>query len=168
MNQHSSDHTPHLETLNMIPGYQIQSNIPQLAQQIFSIPPGLPNSIGLQLETDDVQHSGRNPEQAQTIVDILSHILLYGIRVKYGKDQDPKQLNQSQIYEIRTYMRSIGFDIILTSYTLDEEMNDPEGYTPIDIEFYRLRMIDSEKNIWHDIKITPYREMANTLTTQLL
>lgn len=140
---------------SVLPGSTIESNIPHLAQQLFSKPPGQPFTIGLQLETDDVQQ--RSPEQAQTVFEVLAHLLLYGIRVKYGEDQDPRRLNKSQIETITAYMRSFGFNVTLNSYSIEEDMNDPEGYKPTDIEFYRLRMIDPDVGVWHDIKIEPYK-----------
>lgn len=146
---------PILETLNTIPGYQIESNIPQLAEQIFSNPPTAPFSIRLELETNDVQQ--RSPEQAQTIFEVLAHLLLYGIKIKYGEEQDPKRLSDSQISCITNYMNSIGFNVVLKSYTLDQRMDDPKDYTPNDIEYYRLRMMDVEMGVWHDIKIEHYK-----------
>lgn len=140
---------------SMIPGVNIESNVPQLAQQIFSKPPGKPFSIGLELETDDVE--SRSPEQAQTIFEILAHLLLYGVRVKYGEEQDPRRLTESQIYTINEYMRSFGFNLVLNTYDVEQKMDDPEGYTQTDIEFYRLRMLDPDRSIWHDIKIEYYK-----------
>lgn len=151
-----TDTNKNIEVIDsVIPGSTIESNIPSLAQQLFSMPPGKPFSIGLQLETGDVE--SRSPEQAQTIFEVLAHLLLYGIKVKYGEQQDPRRLNETQIETITEYMRSFGFNVILTSYPIEQTMDDPEEYTPNDIEFYRLRMIDPDMGVWHDIKIEHYQ-----------
>ena len=153
---HDQTEEPRMEVIDsVIPGVQIESNIPQLAEQLFSSPAGEPFSVGLQLDTEDVEN--RSPEQAQTIFEVLAHILLYGVRVKYGEDQDPRRLNETQIYDLNKYMRSFGFNIVLNTYSIEETMEDPEGYSPTDIEFYRLRMIDPEIHVWHDIKIESYK-----------
>ena len=157
---------PIIETLNTIPGYQIESNIPQLAEQIFSQLPQPAFSIGLELETNDVQQ--RSPQQAQTIFEVLAHVLLYGIKIKYGEEQDPRRLEPQQIQTITEYMRSIGFNVVLTSFPLDHKMEDPQGYVPTNIEYYRLRMVDDEAKVWHDIKIEPYRPTTSTTSTTSL
>lgn len=144
-------------------GYQAESNIPSLAQQIFSKPPGPPQSIILQLENpEDIDN--RSTEQAQTVFEILAHLLLYGIKVKYGEDQDPRKLNPEQIQTINKYMNSCGFNIVVNTYSVNQTMEDPEGYKSTDIEFYRLRMIDPELEIWHDIKIE-YLQIGGGATT---
>jgi len=140
---------------SVIPGVTIESNVPQLAEQLFSIPPKEPFTVGLQLETEGV--TNRSPEEAQTIFEVLAHMLLYGVKVKYGEAQDPRKLNEQQVDILNKYMRSFGFNIVLTSYSMDQKMEDPENYTPTDIEFYRLRMIDPDEGIWHDIKIEAYK-----------
>ena len=70
---------------------------------------------------------------------------------------------------MKEYMRSIGFDIVLETFPIGTEMNDPEEYTNIDIEFYRLRMVDPDLKVWHDIKIEPYTNIPiNQGLSQLL
>ena len=138
-----------------IPGVTIESNVPQLAEQLFSVAPKDPFTVGLQLETEGV--TGRSPQEAQTIFEVLAHMLLYGVKVKYGQTQDPRKLNDQQVDTLNKYMRSFGFNIVLTTYSTEEKMEDPENYTPTDIEFYRLRMIDPDLGVWHDIKIEPYK-----------
>jgi hypothetical protein len=159
-----NSNTPeNLETLDSLehPNSRIESNIPFLARQIFSQPPGPPFSVVLQLE-DANEIEDRSPEQAQTVFEILAHILLEGIKVKYGKDKDPRKLNPEQIQTINKYMNSIGFNTVINTYTLEQTMDDPEGYKKTDIEFYRLRMIDPELHIWHDIKIEYLKVDNNT------
>lgn len=152
----SSEEEKRIEVIDsVIPGVTIESNVPQLAEQLFSKPAGEPCTVVLQLETDDV--TDRSPEQAQTIFEVLAHILLYGVKVKYGQDQDPRKLNAAQINTLNKYMQSFGFNVVLNTYTMEERMDDPEDYKPTDIEFYRLRMIDSDVGIWHDIKIESYK-----------
>lgn len=140
---------------SMIPGVSIQSNIPQIAQTLFGQPPSQPFTVGLELESPDIEH--RTPEEAQTVFEVLAHILLYGVRVKYGEQQDPRRLTESQLEEINKYLRSFGFNMVLNTYEMEIQMDNPEDYTPNDIEYYRLRMIDSERGVWHDIKIEPYK-----------
>jgi len=152
----SSDENTRLEIIDsVIPGVTIESNVPQLAEQLFSKPASEPGTVLLQLETDDV--ADRSPEQAQTIFEILAHLLLYGVKVKYGQDQDPRKLTKIQLDTLNKYMQSFGFNVVLNSYHIDETMDDPENYKPTDIEFYRLRMIDPDVGLWHDIKIESYK-----------
>ena len=156
MSNSTDQEEPRMEFINsVIPGVQIECNIPQIAEQLFSSPAREPFTVDIELETENVEN--RSPEQAQTIFEVLAHILLYGIRVKYGEDQDPRRLNETQINDLNKYMRSFGFNVVLNTYSVEETMDDPEGYAQTDIEFYRLRMIDPDINVWHDIKIESYK-----------
>lgn len=154
----------------------IESNIPQLAEQIFTKPPGQPFTIGLELDIDDGENTEKSPAKTQTIFEVLANILLYGIKVKYGEQQDPKRLNEKQIDTLRQYMNSMGFDVVLSSFRLvDKETikiyddNERETYKPTDLEYYRLRMIDAELGFLHDLKIVSYKPLFETrVTTSLL
>lgn len=141
----------------------IDSNIPELAEKIFSQPPKEPYTINLELQmAPDI--GSRTPAEAQTIFEVLSHMLMCGMRVKYGERQDPKHLTPQQIDTLNKYMRSMGFNVVVNAYETHELMDEtnpaniaPKQYKPIDIEFYRLRMVDNEHGVWYDIKIEPYR-----------
>ncbi len=147
-------------------GSAIDSNIPDLAEKIFSQPPKEPFMINLELQmAPDIV--SRTPQEAQTIFEVLSHMLICGIRVKYGEQQDPKRLTPLQIQTITKYMQSMGFNLVIRTYATHELMEEdnvanvaPKKYKPTDIEFYRLRMVDNELGVWHDVKIEPYKPPA--------
>jgi hypothetical protein len=159
----------------------IDSNIPQLAQQIFSKPFQPPCTIMLELDAkeNDQEIPTRTASEAQTVFEVLANILLFGIRVKYGENQNPKKLNEKQILEMKGYMQSMGFDVTLRTYMLNDpdtirisEHIEKEKYKPTDIEFYRLRMIDNELgegcDVLHDIKIHKYVNPNDVYVRQLL
>lgn len=158
-------------SLNPYGSASIESNIPELAERIFSVNAQPPCTIGLELDIDgDNLNTNNNQlttqektEQTQTVFEILANILLCGIKIKYGEQQDPKRLSEKQIDTIKSYMRSMGFDVFITSFELsDKETIDSydqlerETYKPTDLEYYRLRMVDEELNFLHDLKIIPY------------
>ncbi len=154
-------------------GGSIESNIPELAEKIFSQPSKDPYTINLELQmAPDI--ISRTPQEAQTIFEVLSHMLLCGIRIKYGEQQDPKRLSPSQIDTMNRYMRSMGFNVVVRTYQTHEILEEsnpaniaPKKYKPTDIEFYRLRMVDNELGIWHDLKIEPYMMPAGSATTNM-
>lgn len=152
MDPNGNDKPEDVEMIDSLGNYQVESNIPSLAKILFSRSAGPPFSAVLQLEDAD-SIADRSTEQAKTVFEILAHLLLYGIKTKYGEDQDPRKLNSEQIKTINEYMNSLGFNVVVNTYDVSQTMDDPEGYKPTDIEFYRLRMIDPDLAIWHDIKI---------------
>lgn len=167
-------------SLNPYASTSIESNIPELAERIFSVNPYPPCSIGLELDIDastntdsnDMTQHQESSEKTQTVFEILANILLCGIKIKYGEQQDPKRLNEKQIETLQAYMRSLGFTISITTFVLnDQDVIDAyddqerETYKPTDLEYYRLRMVDKEINLLHDLKIVAYRPMQTPLTS---
>lgn len=132
----------------MSPVGEVETNIPYIAQQVFSIPPGPPCSIGLQLDTD--VNDGRDEDQARTIFEILMTLTLKGMRVKYGENTDPRRLSEQQISTLQDYMKSFGWTFKIISSS-EEENTNRDMYNPTQIEWYRLRLPDPEYKLNHDI-----------------
>lgn len=161
-------------SLNPYASTSIESNIPELAERIFSVNPYPPCSIGLELDIDASSNDSSeiSSEKTQTVFEILANILLCGIKIKYGEHQDPKRLNEKQIETLQAYMRSLGFTISITTFDLREkdvidayDDQERETYKPTDLEYYRLRMADQELNLLHDLKIVTYRPLKTQLTS---
>lgn len=171
MSGHQQQSRPQL--YSQFDGASIDSNIPELAEKIFSQPPKDPYTINLELQmAPDI--GSRTPQEAQTIFEVLSHMLLCGIRIKYGEQQDPKRLSPAQIEMMNRYMRSMGFNVVVRTYETHEMLDEanpaniaPKKYKPTDIEFYRLRMVDNELGIWHDLKIEPYMMPLNNAANNM-
>lgn len=163
--------------LNPYASTSIESNIPELAERIFSMNPYPPCSIGLELDIDNNPNgpdTSNTPssEKTQTVFEILANILLCGIKIKYGEQQDPKRLNQKQIETLQAYMQSMGFNVSITTFdTREKDVIDAyddqerETYKPTDLEYYRLRMADQELNLLHDLKIVTYRPLQTQPTS---
>ena len=77
-----------------------------IARQIFSRPPGLKNSIQLQLEEQTIEQGQEDPENF--IQEILSVITLHGIKILFGH-VNFYTLSQSQINLIKQYSESYGY-----------------------------------------------------------
>lgn len=184
----SSNHSSSYISLNPYASTSIESNIPELAERIFSVNPYPPCSIGLELDIDassdnsnkksnenlsnEISNENLSSEKTQTVFEILANILLCGIKIKYGEHQDPKRLNEKQIETLQAYMRSLGFTISVTTFDLREkdvidayDDQERETYKPTDLEYYRLRMADQELNLLHDLKIVTYRPLQTQLTS---
>lgn len=88
-------------------------NLEEIAQQIFTKPHGEPNSIQLELEevTSDIalKYGIEN-----FISHILSIITIKGIKILYGYDINILLLSVSQLDTVRMYVRSFGYDLIIS------------------------------------------------------
>ena len=89
-------------------------NLEEIAQIIFTKPYGEPNSIQLQLEevTSDIalKYGIEN-----FISNILCIITIKGIKILYGEDINILLLSESQLNTIKMYIRSFGYDLIISN-----------------------------------------------------
>ena len=84
----------------------LETNIVGVAKHIFSLPPGKPYSIGLQLD-----HPVDEGQSAEDVLHkMLTMFLLAGVQVKFGSEMTFKALTESQKNVLRQYMWSIGYD----------------------------------------------------------
>lgn len=88
-------------------------NLEEIAEQIFTKPYGEHNSIQLELEevTSDIALK-------YGIENFISHILciitIKGIKILYGDDINILLLSESQLDTVRMYVRSFGYDLIIS------------------------------------------------------
>lgn len=89
-------------------------NIIEIAQAIFSRPPGQPNSVQLQLEDDTADLAHKNCVE-DFVFQVLYLITFNGIEKLYGH-KNVKQLTEQQFIHVGDYVKSYG-------YTLTVEAN---------------------------------------------
>jgi hypothetical protein len=90
-----------------------EDNTRYIAEQIFSKSPGEENSINLQLDestVDFMENEGYNKNRF--IQDIISMITLHGVQILFGH-KNVRKLTEDQIFLIKQYTRSYGFNMIL-------------------------------------------------------
>jgi hypothetical protein len=90
-------------------------NIVEIAEEIFSKPPGPPNSIQLELE-EDTSYMARDVGIADFVFQILYLITFNGIEKLYGH-KNVQRLSESEFLHIVDYVKSYG-------YVLTVEAND--------------------------------------------
>lgn len=114
-------------------------NTMEIAKRIFLNPVKPPKSIVLKFDE----------ENKDEMFEIFTLIMMYGIKLKYG-DIDILSITDDQLFEIGTYMRSMGVNPILEYGFVQidetgEAISDPKYYTvyitDIDYKFigYRIR-----------------------------
>lgn len=80
---------------------EIETNLRMIAVQIFSQPPKPPCTIFL--DFSDI-------EKTEALNNLLTQLMWFGIKHKYGEDISPYSLSEEQIETVKKYMRSIGFE----------------------------------------------------------
>ena len=139
----------------------IESNIPQIANQIFSAPPQPPFSIQIGIDAGNINSS----ENDQYILEIMMNMLVEGCKTRYGEGQDLAKLSPQQMGTLQEYFRSFGWKIIVSTHSSEEFHQLPqarmtssakpksdEGYTPQDLEYYEMRVMDKERDVYHTVK----------------
>lgn len=88
-----------------------QDNTRDIAEQIFNTPPGVPNSIDLQLDdstVDFIENEGYVPHNF--IRDVLSVITLHGVEILFGH-KNIILLSDSDLSLLKKYTRSYGYEL---------------------------------------------------------
>lgn len=86
-------------------------NTRDIAEQIFTRPPGDPNSIDLSLDDSSVDFIEENQINVNVYIrDIISMITLHGVEILYGH-KNIMSLTEDQILTIKKYTRSYGYDM---------------------------------------------------------
>lgn len=88
-------------------------NITEIVEEIFSKPPGVPNSIQLQLEEETADIANRQGVQ-EFIFHMLYMITFKGIEKLYGH-KNVQVLTESQFDNIQDYVKSYGY--VITVHT---------------------------------------------------
>lgn len=92
--------------------------IKEIAERVFSEPPKPQNSISLNLDLKS-SDLAREKGVEQSICEILSLFVTYGICVKYGPEFKIQNATLEQFYEINLYVQSVGFNLNMEyGYTL--------------------------------------------------
>lgn len=88
-----------------------EDNTRYIAEQIFSRPPGEPNSIDLQLDdstVDFIETEGYIPHNF--IRDVLSVITLHGVEILFGH-RNVMNLSEDELNLLKRYTRSYGYEL---------------------------------------------------------
>jgi hypothetical protein len=88
-----------------------EDNTRYIAEQIFTKPPGEPNSIDLQLDdstVDFIETEGYIPQKF--IRDVLSVITLHGVQILFGH-KNILELSEDNISLLKRYTRSYGYEL---------------------------------------------------------
>jgi hypothetical protein len=88
-----------------------EDNTRNIADQIFNKPPGVPNSIDLQLDDstiDFMENEGYIPQSF--IRDVLSVITLYGVEILFGH-KNIILLSEDEMSLLKQYTRSYGYEL---------------------------------------------------------
>ena len=83
-------------------------DIDGLVKQLFGKPPGPACSIIL-----DFDNSVAEDDPRKAIFRTLGQILTRGLLFKHGHDMQLQNLTPSEIQEMKDYMRSVGFDVLI-------------------------------------------------------
>ena len=96
----------------------MDSNIPQIAQQIFSVDPQPIGSIQLGLE--DCAPPNSPPEMVQRLIfEVLMNLFLDGTKVVWDDNTQPGHLTEQQLDRMRQYFMSFGFNVRVVTDHLD-------------------------------------------------
>lgn len=90
----------------------MDDNTRDIAEQIFTRPPGEPNSIDLSLDDSTVNfmNESQNIDSHKFIRDIISMITLYGIEILFGH-KNIMALTEDELFLLKKYTRSYGYDM---------------------------------------------------------
>ena len=141
---------------------QVETNIAEIAHHIFSNSPKDPFTIDIGIDTgDDVIKS--TAEQARYVFEVLMNFLIEGANIKYAKLTPESEVNLAnltsiQVQQLRKYFLSMGWDILVKTFPNEEgalkDLSNTTEYTPDQVEFYQLRVMDKERHIYHTIRFT--------------
>jgi hypothetical protein len=143
----------------------LETNIPIIAQHVFSGAPKAPGSIQLGLE-DCVPPHASLEEQSQVLSEVLMLLFLEGIRIRFGADQKPETISPEQLLSMTDYVRSYGFCFLLLSKPLDE----PPPVSRADrlhLKDFSERFYDFDRKQWHELSfdfvrvVHPHERMAH-------
>jgi len=88
-----------------------EDNTREIAEQIYTRAPGLPNTIDLSLDDSSVNFMTKNNININTYIrDVISMITLHGVEILYGH-KDIMSLTDDQLLVIKKYTRSYGYDL---------------------------------------------------------
>ena len=113
----------------------MDSNIDEIVEQIFSKPPGPPNSIQLQLEEQTAEIASQDGVE-NFIFSILCMITVKGIEKLYGH-KEIHALTEKQIHVIKRYVESYGYKLKI--YANDTEF-DPWELMKRNVQVYRFKI----------------------------
>ena len=86
-------------------------NTREIAEQIFSRPPGEPNSIDLQLDDGTIEFMREEGYEMNDFVrDILSMITLHGVEILFGH-RNIFILGENDVFLLKRYIRSYGYEL---------------------------------------------------------
>ena len=86
-------------------------NTREIAEQIFSRPPGEPNSIDLQLDDGTIDFMREEGYEMNNFVkDILSMITLHGVEILFGH-RNIMMLSDDDVFLLKKYIRSYGYEL---------------------------------------------------------
>lgn len=88
----------------------VETNLKQIAQAIFSKPPGPPKSIQLELEEESCETNGN---LSKTISDIILFLTINGIEILFGH-RNLELLSYNDFLLLKKYINSYGFEPIIT------------------------------------------------------
>lgn len=91
------------------------NNLKEIAEQIYSRPPGEPNSIQLQLD----EIVGTIEDSENVIFNILYLITYNGIKILYG-NIELLDLTEEQYNIIKLYVRSYGYELVILANDTDK------------------------------------------------
>lgn len=86
-------------------------NTRYIAEQIFSKPPGTPNSINLQLDETTVDFvQSDNVDINKLILQIVSTITLHGVEILFGH-KNLLELSENDLFLLKRYVLSYGYEM---------------------------------------------------------
>jgi hypothetical protein len=88
-----------------------EDNTRYIAEQIFTNPPGEPNSIDLSLDESTVDFMENEGYNNHTFIrDIISVITLHGVEILFGH-RNIMILSEDELFLLKRYIRSYGFEL---------------------------------------------------------
>jgi hypothetical protein len=86
-----------------------EDNTREIAEQIFSKPPGEPNTIDLSFHESTINYINQDEVHAY-IRDVISIITMHGVEILFGH-KNVMMLTEDQLFLVKQYTRSYGFDM---------------------------------------------------------
>ena len=120
-----------------------EDNIQEIAESIFTKPPGAPNSIQLQLEEMTAEIADKEGVE-NFIFNILCLITYKGVEMLFGHNKI-HELSQKQFNLLTEYVRSYGYDLVVhannSSETPWELVKNGERLTSYQISFEKYKIV---------------------------
>jgi hypothetical protein len=120
----------------------MDDNLDDIVEKIYSKPPMEKNSICLQLEDETADIANEGGDVEQFIFNILFLITYKGMKKLYGKDKELLMLTETEIYNIKQYVRSYGYELIIrgNNTQLDpwELLKSGEKLTSYQVHFNKI------------------------------